>query len=91
MGGWKDAMADLSPDNRLSFEQYASMAAAMQERYGVSDMKAMTIVDKTLTQRQKILDERVKASGGKAWGEMRKHPQAEALWAQWTTPPAPAE
>lgn len=91
MSGWKEAMADLSPDNRLTFEQYATMSAALQDRYGVSDMRAMTMVDKTLAQRQKILDERVKTSGGKPWAEIRKHPQAEAMWSQWTTPPAPAE
>lgn len=87
MADFQTTMSNYSPDNRLTFEQYVRMAAAIQERRGVSSFRAMRIVEETLAQRQAILDERVKAAGGKPWSEIKADPEAATLWE--ATPPSP--
>lgn len=56
-----------SPDNRLTLEQQAVMAARLMDREGVSERRAFQIIGETQAARQKILDERALASGGQPW------------------------
>lgn len=88
MADFNTVMSNYSPDNRLTFPQYVGMAARLKARYGVSDLRAMKMVEETLARRQAILDERVKASGGKPWSEIKADPNAPAFWTQWTSPPS---
>lgn len=67
MADFNGSMANYSEDNRLSFEQYVGMAARLQERHGVSSLVAMRMVEDTLKDRQKVLDEAAVRGGGTAY------------------------
>lgn len=75
-----DTQQNYSPDNRLNLDQLLSMSLRLMDRHGVSYMRARQMAEETQAGRQAILDERVKASGGKTWAELRANPQADALW-----------
>lgn len=60
-----------SPDNRLNADQFTAMAVRLKDRYGVSDARALNMVIETQMERQRLIDEQVKAKGGMAWSEFR--------------------
>lgn len=76
----RDIQYNYSPDNRLSLDQMLAISMRLMDRHGVSYMRARLMAEETQTARQAILDERVKAAGGKTWAELRAHPEADALW-----------
>lgn len=76
----RDLQMNYSPDNRLNLDQMLAMSMRLMDRHGVSYMRARQMAEETQTARQAILDERVKAAGGKTWAELRANPEADALW-----------
>lgn len=72
MATFDETMENYSEKNRLSFEQYVGMAAKLQDRHGVSSLVAMRMVEDTLAERQKLLDENAVAAGGTAYVRRKK-------------------
>jgi hypothetical protein len=72
LADFKTSQESYAPNNRLSFEQYVAMAARLKDRYGVSDSRAMKMVEETQAERQRMLDEAAVSSGSQPWAKLRE-------------------